>query len=110
MRVKITHAVFQHPPNPYRCHLIGSPEQMLLLELYEWLKVCGDTSQMPLPWRRFWQYFLQPERLAWSRLDRALGSMALCCGPTDIDSALAPVWAQQPIVLMGSALDTDYPR
>jgi len=107
MRVKITHAVFQHPPNPYRCHLIGSPEQMLLLELYEWLKVCGDTSQMPLPWRRFWQYFLQPERLAWSRLDRALGSMALCCGPTDIDSALAPVWAQQPIVLMGSALDTD---
>ncbi len=109
MRVRLTHAIFQHPANPYGCHLIGEPEQALLCELFDWLQTYSDGSQLPLPWHRFWQRFSQNpiERLAWSSLDRDRGSVVLHCGPTDINSSLAPVWAQQPIVLIGAALAED---
>ena len=105
LRVRITHAVFQHPANPYGCHLIDGAEQALLHELYDAVKAYGDEGQMPERWRRFWQQFSQRERLAWSRLDRETGRMELCCGPTDIQAQLAPVWTQQPVVLIGAALD-----
>jgi len=107
MRVRITHAIFQHPVNPYSCHLIEAPERSLLRELHEVLTFHNAEGQMPSRWQMFWQMFWQPavERLAWSQLDRDLGSIALCCGPTDIDQVLAPIWIQQPVVLMGTALD-----
>lgn len=156
MRVRLTHTIFQHPANPYGCHLIGEPEEALLCELYDWLNTCGNSSQLPLRWQQFWQRFSQVEdrsdsgvesfseklskspsenrskgqskgqptnhsigqskdqsasqsheRLAWSSLDRDLGSVVLHCGPTDINSSLAPVWAQQPVVLIGAALAED---
>lgn len=107
MRVRITHAIFQHPANPYGCYLIEDPEQTLLQEFYEFLHLHDSDGQMPPRWQAFWQQFRQPagERLAWSQLNRAVGSVAICSGPTDIDQVLAPVWARQPVVLMGAALD-----
>ncbi len=107
MRVRITHAVFQHPANPYNCHLIEDPEKALLEELFARLDMQRDFAGLPLQWRAFWQQFQQADRLAWSQLDRSSGTVSLCCGPTDIDQRLAPVWAQQPVVLMGAALDTE---
>ncbi|MGB3572722.1 MAG: helicase C-terminal domain-containing protein, partial [Phormidesmis sp.] len=107
MRVRITHTIFQHPANPYSCHLIDSAEQALLQTLYERLQIYGSESQMPPRWQTFWQRFFQTERLAWSQINRDLGSIVLCCGPTDIDQVLAPVWQQQPVVLIGTALDVD---
>ncbi len=107
MRVRITYAVLQHPANPYSCHLIDSSEQALLRTLYERLQIYGSDSQMPRRWQTFWQRFFQTERLAWSQINRDLGSIVLCCGPTDIDQLLAPVWQQQPVVLIGAALDAD---
>jgi len=107
MRVRITHAIFQHPANPYSCHLIDDPEKSLLIELYDTLQTHGLTGQMPQSWKTFWQRFFQSERLAWSQLDRELGNVVLCCGPTDIHQSLAPVWQRQPVVLIGSALDAD---
>jgi ATP-dependent DNA helicase DinG len=105
LRVQITHAIFQHPSNPYGCHLIEDPEQNLLLELHDSLQAYGDEGHLPLQWQRFWQQFLQAERLAWSQPNRELGSVTLCCGPSDIRENLAPVWAQQPVVIIGAALD-----
>jgi len=107
MRVRITHTIFQHPANPYSCHLIDSAEQALLQTLHERLQIYGSESQMPSRWQTFWQRFFQTERLAWSQINRDLGSIVLCCGPTDIDQVLAPVWKQQPVVLIGAALDAD---
>ena len=107
-RVRITHAIFQHPANPYGCYLIEEPEKGLLQELYEQLLHSVD-GQMPPRWRSFWHQFQQPsvERLAWSQLDRSVGSLTICSGPADIDQALAPIWDQQPVVLVGTALDED---
>ena len=58
-------------------------------------------------WQIFWQQFWKSpvERLAWSQLDRTVGSVAICSGPTDISHTLMPVWTQQPVVLIGAALD-----
>ena len=107
IRVRVTHTIFQHPANPYSCYLIEKPEQALLDELYDWLLMYGDSSQLPRRWRQFQRRFSQAEKLAWSSLDRDLGSVVLHCGPTEINSSLAPVWAQQPVVLIGAALDED---
>ena len=107
MRVRITHAIFRHPANPYGCHLIDDVEKSLLHELYDAIDAYGGASQMPEQWQRFWQQFSQDERLAWSRLNRETGCVELCCGPTDIQARLAPVWTQQPVVLIGAALDAD---
>ncbi len=107
LRVRITHTIFQHPANPYGCHLIDEVEQALLRELYDAIQGYADEDQMPGRWRRFWQQFSQSERLAWSRANREIGSVELCCGPTDIREQLALVWAQQPVVLIGAALDAD---
>lgn len=107
LRVRITYAVFQHPANPYGCHLIDETEKVLLHELQNAVQDYGDQAQMPLRWRRFWQQFSQQERLAWSRADREIGSVELCCGPTDMREQLMPVWAQQPVVLIGAALDAN---
>ncbi|MFK8182281.1 MAG: ATP-dependent DNA helicase [Phormidesmis sp.] len=107
MRVRITHAIFQHPANPYSCHLIDEPEKTLLSELYELLVLHRTHGQMPPRWQSFWQQFWAPtgERLAWSQLNREVGSVLICSGPTDIEQVLEPVWEQQPVVLMGTALD-----
>ncbi len=105
-RVRLTHVVFQHPANPYGAHLIEAAEKTLLDDLLQTLKAQGERDQMPLRWAQFWQQFSQPERLAWISLDRASGSVTLHCGPTEICHQLASVWAQQPMVLIGTALDT----
>ena len=107
MRVRITHAVFQHPANPYSCHLIEDPEKTLLEALFARLDTQRDFACSPPQWRAFWQQFQQADRLAWSQIDRALGAVSLCCGPTDINERLAPVWTRQPVVLMGAALTAE---
>ena len=76
-------------------------------DLHEALQNHSIAGQMPPVWQIFWQRFFQAERLAWSQLNRELGSVVLCCGPTDIHQVLAPVWQRQPVVLIGSALDAD---
>ncbi|MEM8504687.1 MAG: ATP-dependent DNA helicase [Cyanobacteria bacterium P01_D01_bin.1] len=107
LRVRLTHAIFQHPENPYGCHLIDALEHALLHELRELLVIDGDSDRLPHPWQKFWQQLAQPSQLAWSQLNRELGSFMLCCGPTDINDVLRPVWQQQPVVLIGAALDAD---
>jgi ATP-dependent DNA helicase DinG len=106
VRSRLTHAIFQHPANPYRCHLIEAPERALMESLYEWLALYAEPSQLPLRWQQFWHQFFQPEQLAWSsRQELTLSSVTLHCGPTEVNAHLAPIWTQQPVVLMGAALD-----
>ncbi|MEM9906572.1 MAG: helicase C-terminal domain-containing protein [Cyanobacteria bacterium P01_D01_bin.44] len=108
MRVKLTHAVFQHPTNPYGCCLIDEPEQSLLLELLATLaETPWQTDAMPATWQKFWTQFQQVDRLAWSQINRTQGRFTLHCAPVEIASRLAPLWEQQPIVLIGAAVDID---
>jgi len=106
IRVSLTHQVFQHPANPYQCHLVDEPERQVLMALRAIL-LDGDAAQagMPPQWQRFWAQMDRPESLRWTRLNRESGQWTLNCAPIDVAPFIAPHWVQQPLVLMGGALD-----
>ncbi|HEY9737578.1 MAG TPA: hypothetical protein V6D06_14890 [Trichocoleus sp.] len=97
IRVQLTHAAFQHPENPYQCHLLDSPEQELLRVLRQELiehhpQPVQSWAAMPLNWQRFWQQFAIADRLLWLSLNRAQGQFCLHCSPIDLAPILRPVW------------------
>jgi len=107
VRVQLTRAIFQHPPNPYECCLLDDEEtvalQTLLLDLY--------PTVLPPAWARL-VIALQPARfLLWSDISRAQGQFSLSCRSVEIATALQPLWTRQPVVLIGGAIDleTDAP-
>ena len=106
-RVQLTHSVFQHPPNPYHCYLVDDAERQVLIAIRQIL-LDGDAAQtaMPPKWKRFWAQFDRAESLHWAKLNRQTGQWTLNCAPIDVAPFIASCWEQQPLVLMGGALDT----
>jgi ATP-dependent DNA helicase DinG len=43
----------------------------------------------------------------WASIARSQGQFSLYCQPVEVATALSPVWTQQPVVLIGSALDLE---
>lgn len=105
-RVNLTHSVFQHPANPYQCHLIEDTERQALIALRQVL-LDGDAGQsaMPLRWQHFWAQINRAESLHWARLNRDAGQWTLNCAPINVAPFIEHCWQQQPLVLMGGALD-----
>lgn len=113
-RVQLTKAIFQHPANPYECYLIDPDEQEILASLYQILQPQESNptpeaalSNLPLNWQRFLQQFQTGDRLIWAEIARRQGQFSLYCGPIEVASALQPIWGQQPVVLIGGALDLE---
>lgn len=117
-RVQLTKAVFQHPANPYECHLLEAAEQDILQNLYQHLQSSTtelnrhqENFQIKPPdlaaWFNFWQRFHDEKRLIWAEVARRQGQFSLLCGPIEVAAALHPLWKQQPIVLIGGALDLE---
>lgn len=106
IRVKLTHSVFQHPPNPYHCHLIEDDERQTLMAIRQVL-LDGDAAQtaMPARWKHFWSQVDRAESLRWVRLNRETGQWTLHCAPIDVAPFIERCWEQQPLVIMGGALD-----
>lgn len=109
-RVALTHSAFQHPANPYNCHLLTDEERQGLQQLRTTLieslghGFTSDTT-MPAIWHRLWQGLDSAEDLAWYTIDREKGQIGLHTSPVDLSSYLAPIWSQQPVVLIGASLD-----
>ncbi|GAB4377112.1 MAG: helicase C-terminal domain-containing protein [Elainellaceae cyanobacterium] len=113
-RVKLTRSLFQHPENPYECHLIEPQEREMLLELYQRLlpneanqRDTGRSCTLPPIWQAFEQSLQADGQLLWTELARRQGQFSLHSAPTDVAPQLRPIWARQPIVLIGGALDLD---
>lgn len=116
-RVQLTKAVFHHPANPYECYLLETREREILKSLFESLglrhqnsEVEGrDDSPFPIPevWQVFWQQFQTDEKLMWAEVARPQGLFTLYCGPQDVAAPLAKVWQQQPVVLIGGAVELE---
>jgi ATP-dependent DNA helicase DinG len=108
-RVQLTKAIFQHPANPYNCHLLDALELEILHELMRLL--CEETPDgetcFPPAWRAFYQRVRAENSLTRAELDRESGQVSLYTSPADIAEVLRPIWQQQPIVLLGGALDLD---
>lgn len=107
-RVRLTHRIFQHPPNPYQCHLVDTDERQILLNLRQHLLVDASAqAAMPQRWKQFWTQVDRPESLIWVRPDRDLGHWTLHCAPIDVTPAMATRWQDHPLVIIGGALDPD---
>ena len=110
VRVRLTKAVFQHPPNPYECCLIDCSEQDALRHLFEVLQPVTDEDRynyLPTPWKHFWHCWQRSGQLMWATIARSQGQFSLYCGPVEVATALSQVWSQQPVVLIGEALDLE---
>jgi ATP-dependent DNA helicase DinG len=105
-RVQLTKAIFQHPTNPDNCYLLDSPDLQVLSDLAREMSF-QPPDRLPPTWQAFWQRFQAENSLTWVDLDRSTGQFSLYTGPTDVAQVLQPIWQQQPIVLMGGAIDLD---
>ncbi|NDJ17409.1 ATP-dependent DNA helicase [Myxacorys almedinensis] len=108
VRIQLTRSLFQHPANPYECYLIEQEERDLLYALQRTLHPIPRTpSPLPQPWKLFFERLPLKDELVWTTIERQSGQFSLHCAPVEIASALHPIWAQQPTVLIGGALDLE---
>ena len=110
VRVRLTKAVFVHPPNPYECCLLETAEQDILRQLFEVLQPIAEENQysyLPKPWKQFWHCWQRAGHLLWATIARSHGQFSLYCGPVEVATALSQVWSHQPVVLIGTALDLE---
>jgi ATP-dependent DNA helicase DinG len=101
LRTQLTHSLYQHPQNPYNCYPLDPEEQAQLIQL-------GDRygqKNLPGDWSEFLTCCESPQDLLWGTLNRENGQFSLHWAPVEVASVLAGVWAQQPTVLVGEALD-----
>lgn len=103
-RIQLTRSIFQHPPNPYECYLIDSSEREVLERL---LQEVGQSATLPAAWQTFGHSWHRSDPLMWAAIARQQGQFSLYCGPLDLAPHLEPLWSQQPVVLIGGALDLD---
>lgn len=105
-RVRLTHSIFQHPPNPYHCHLIADDERHALGDMKQLLLAeSAAAAAMPGRWKQFWTQLERSETLLWASLNRDAGQWSLHGAPIEVATAVAGIWQQQPLVLIGGALD-----
>jgi ATP-dependent DNA helicase DinG len=107
-RIQLTKAIFQHPANPYDCYLLETPEQEILQQLEQDLRQTASISMnLPPQWMQFGLQWRSPDHLHWGKINREQGSFSLYCAPIDVAAQLHPIWLQQPVVLIGEALDLE---
>ena len=106
-RVALTKTIYAHPVNPYECYLLAAEERDVLLQLAYQLADDAQTDLATLPWQPFFRQLQDPQHLAWVSVLRSQGQFELGVTPAVVATALAPVWLQQPTVLIGEALDLE---
>lgn len=129
VRAHLMQSIFQHPASPYECCLLEASEQDSLHYLYQELNSSSIETELsspdpiakanatvphveeyktlPTSWQKFWRYFQAEGQLLWARIARRQGQFSLHCAPIDISIPLQSVWTQQPVVLIGGALDLE---
>ncbi|HHP7230522.1 MAG TPA: helicase C-terminal domain-containing protein [Xenococcaceae cyanobacterium] len=105
-RVKLTKAVFAHPPNPYKCYLLDESEKAILKDLCDKLALNQELSPK---FAEFWQHLslTSEAEIFWTSRQSATGSFTIHLAPIEIAETLSPIWQQQPLVLIGSFLADD---
>ncbi len=133
LRISITHALFQHPANPYNCYVLEPEDYRPLQHLLGQLQ---QSAPLPALWSQLFQQLsrsldLESDRtqreqkllrekpearcvpspddpgLLSAKLDRQSGSFILQQSPIRFAPRLQSLWQAQPTVLIGSALDLD---
>ncbi|MEG4445191.1 ATP-dependent DNA helicase [Microcoleus sp. AT9_B5] len=103
-RVLLTRAFFQHPAKPDECYLLETAEQNILQGLFDRIE---PNSLIPAAWSNFWQRWETNGRLRWAQINREAGSFSLYCAPVQVAEVLGKIWDDQPVVLIGGAVDVE---
>ncbi len=121
LRIRITHSLFQHPANPYNCHVLEDDDRF---PIYEMLSQLQNHAPLTEPWAELLTHLTPRSKntahngqslsahtddpgLLSAQVDRQSGTFTLQRSPIRLAPLLRPMWQQQPIVLIGSALDLD---
>lgn len=135
VRVRLTHTIFQHPPNPYDCYLVEAEERSPLLALATLLATPTPQSlptpipsdaapeaalppdipaiadpglaDLPAPWNTIFPHLDSEDFLLWATVSRLHGQFSLSMGPIDIAPSVQSIWTEQPVVFIGGSLDPD---
>jgi ATP-dependent DNA helicase DinG len=109
VRVFLTRALFQHPAKPDECYLLEIAEQNILLGLWEKIHQSSIdfSSFLPAAWNNFWQQWETNGQLRWAQINRQAGSFSLYCAPIQVAEVLSKIWNDQPVVLIGGAVDLE---
>jgi ATP-dependent DNA helicase DinG len=128
VRVELTKVLFSHPPNPYDLYPVEPSEleslNHLCEELFDRRGREGEEGEefstpnsvgaaCPQDIFRIPNYFQvwfgrQPnDRLIWASIARSQGQFSIYSSPAEVASTLSRVWEQQPVVLIGEALDAE---
>ena len=103
-RIKLTKSIFARPENPYRNYTLLSSEQELIEAM------CDELAAQQLLSGKFWQFWQQiadKSNIAWLSRDRDRGSLTINLAPARVSNRLKPIWQRQPVVVIGSFLDTE---
>jgi len=103
-RIKLTKSIFARPENPYRNYVLLDSELWIIDYL------CEKLSQKQLlqgKLQQFWQKIADKSNISWISRDRDQGSFTINLAPARVSSSLKPIWQQQPVVIIGSFLDTE---
>ena len=103
-RIKLTKSVFTRPENPYRNYVLLASELELLERLCKYL---ASRQLLKGKFTEFWQQIAEPSNISWISRDRDRGSLTINLAPARVTDRLKPIWQQQPVVIIGSFLDTE---
>ncbi|MEG4580486.1 ATP-dependent DNA helicase [Microcoleus sp. MON1_C5] len=103
-RVMLTRAFFQHPAKPEECYLLETAEQNILQGLFEKIE---PNPLIPAAWSNFWQRWEANGKLRWAEIHREAGSFSLYCAPVQVGEVVGKFWDDQPVVLIGGAVDVE---
>lgn len=110
-KVSLTKEIFQHPANPYECYLLETTEKQIFSHLFAVLSLDREDSAtfsvLPAKWQTFYQRFTNPGQMYWAQIARNQGLFTIYCGPIEVATMLKPIWLEQPVVLIGGALELE---
>ncbi len=110
VEIQLMENLWQRPPNPYNCYLLDVEDRSRVVELVERL-----SPTLPDKWQAFNTRCSKGEatpridpknELIWATIDRTHAKFTLSIAPINPTDRLAPIWQQQPSVLITSAVDT----
>lgn len=103
-QIQLTRAIYQHPPNPYDQYLLDAAEQVILQSLIQQLT---PQAALPAVWQAIAQRLNTADTLFWTAVQRDYGLFSLYSSVVEVASTLELIWTQQPVVLIGGAVDLD---
>ncbi|MEL7077095.1 MAG: helicase C-terminal domain-containing protein [Cyanobacteria bacterium J06582_2] len=103
-RIKLTKSIYARPENPYRNYVLLTSELKLINRLCQALE---RQELLTGKFQQFWQEVGNQANLSWISRDRDRGSLTINLAPARVTNQLKPIWQQQPVVVIGSFLDTE---